>query len=210
MLSSDEAARYWENRHRQRGLMRSGGHVSRLESENLAFYLERVGLISRLLGGMGGGAARAELLDAGCGKGVFSGLLADCGFRVTGIDASGQAVNEATSRLPALSFEQTSLAAYRPAHFFDAAIVIDVLFHILDDEEWEASILNIAKLVRFGGMLLVSDGLVQERSNQGQYVRFRPRSDYDVLLGTMDYRAVDAAGYGEGDSAIGLYSFIRS
>jgi SAM-dependent methyltransferase len=45
-----------------------------------------------------------QLLDIGCGSGLFSTLATDAGARVTGIDASDELINEAKRRAPVITF----------------------------------------------------------------------------------------------------------
>ena len=87
-LSRDEVIRYWDDRHRSLGALRSGGHLGLSEAANESFYRIRLGKLLELIGNLNAPNEPMFVLDAGCGQGRFSRELAACGFCVDGIDAS--------------------------------------------------------------------------------------------------------------------------
>ena len=91
-LSREEAIRYWDDRHRSLGDLRSGGHIGLSEAANEIFYRVRLGKLLELIGNLNAPNEPMFVLDAGCGKGRFSRELAACGFCVDGIDASDAAI----------------------------------------------------------------------------------------------------------------------
>ncbi len=78
-----------------------------------------------------------RILDAGCGLGAGSWLLAMLGAHVTGVDYSTEAVAWATATYSAaplrkggrLNYAPADLSTWQPAAAYDAVIVADVLEH---------------------------------------------------------------------------------
>lgn len=107
----------------------------------------------------------STVLDAGCGGGLFLGLLASTGriARGTGFDSSGPAIEIArrmAERLPAeqqvLTFHQLDAAAPWPNGPFDVVSIIDVMHHVPPRQHREL-IQRAAERLGPGGTLLVKD-----------------------------------------------------
>jgi 2-polyprenyl-6-hydroxyphenyl methylase/3-demethylubiquinone-9 3-methyltransferase len=104
-------------------------------------------------------AARARVLDVGCGGGILAESMAQAGARVLGIDLSQACLDVA--RLHALdsrveldyrAVSAQELARERPADF-DAVTCMELLEHVPDPE---AMLASLAALVRPGGDVIVS------------------------------------------------------
>ena len=180
-LTREEAIRYWEQRHRSAGELRSGGHIGLSEAANEIFYRIRLGKLLELIGTLNAPAEPLFILDAGCGKGRFARELSACGFCVDGIDVSPAAI-AASRAAGGARFEVSSLASWTSPTLYDVVISLDVLFHILDDEEWTASVRNLASLTRLGGQLIVTDEYRDVPRPAGNYILHRPVPAYASLL----------------------------
>jgi SAM-dependent methyltransferase len=108
----------------------------------------------------GGTIAPCHALDLGCGAGNYAVWLASRGFRVTGLDVSGQAIamaeRLADARGVACRFLQADLTAAIPddlAGSFDFAYDWEVLHHVfpVDRPRYAA---NVHRLLRPGGRYL--------------------------------------------------------
>lgn len=107
----------------------------------------------------------AEILDVGCGGGLFLCLLASVGRirRGVGFDLSGPAIELAKAAAASgatgtaeLEFQRRDVADGWPAGRFDVVSIIDVLHHVPPDA-W-ADVLNEAVAhLRPGGLLLYKD-----------------------------------------------------
>ena len=105
------------------------------------------------------------LLDAGCGDGTLSFLLARRGWRVVGVSSDADAIARLRERGAALGlppdrieFRFHDLARDGPPSppgktGFDAALCFDVLEHIADDR---AALAAVAASLREGGRLLLT------------------------------------------------------
>lgn len=208
-LSRDEAAHYWESRHIKTPGLRSGGHIGLAEEANEAFYVVRLAVLVRLLGTYHEPAAPLRLLDAGCGKGYFSDSLARMGHHVTGIDASAAAIEECrANRFGTYRVERLEELSWSTP--FDIVYSIDVLFHILDEEAWLASLRAIAKSVRVGGMLVVTDIVTSIAGPRSDYIVGREVVRYDGVLRDLGFmRAVPPLPYEFGDNPNGFFVFRR-
>lgn len=100
LLSTAEAAAYWDARHRREDDLRSGGNRGLDYAGNEMFYARRLGALLELIGDQGSASEPMFVLDAGCGKGQFARALARCGHRVDAIDASPSAIEYARSTDP--------------------------------------------------------------------------------------------------------------
>lgn len=103
------------------------------------------------------GRGRLRVLNAGCGSGELSCLLAAAGHRVVGIDPDptyiGLARARAGSNFPDSEYHVCSIEDYTGPSDFDAAISTDVLEHIRDDR---TAFAKMAARVRPGGLILVA------------------------------------------------------
>jgi 2-polyprenyl-3-methyl-5-hydroxy-6-metoxy-1,4-benzoquinol methylase len=103
------------------------------------------------------GRGRLRVLNAGCGSGELSCLLAAAGHTVVGIDPDPTYVRlareRAGDRFPDSQFVVSSIEGYSGPGDFDAAVSTDVLEHIEDDR---TAFEKVAALVRPGGLILVT------------------------------------------------------
>jgi 2-polyprenyl-3-methyl-5-hydroxy-6-metoxy-1,4-benzoquinol methylase len=103
------------------------------------------------------GRGRLRVLNAGCGSGELSCLLAAAGHQVVGIDPDPTYIqlarDRAGDRFPGSKFVVSSIEGYTGPGDFDAAVSTDVLEHIEDDR---TAFERVAQLVRPGGLILVT------------------------------------------------------
>ena len=189
VLSTPEVAEFWDLRHQRASEMRSGGDQSHDDPTNKLFYALRLGRLIDAMGDQTAVEAPLEVLDAGCGNGWFARQVAAFGHRVVGIDGSPTAVENARKVGGGPRYEVATLSGWRGDRLFDVVYCIDVLFHIMQDDEWEASVRNLAAHVRLGGLLILVDRADDHRRVWGAYQVTRPRGAYLELaeqLGLCD------------------------
>ncbi len=162
-----------------------GQELSDDDMGNLAFNALLVGRILGLLGTFAEPAAPLRLLDAGCGTGWATRALASFGHQVDGID-SAEAVVATCRRLARVDGRDRyfvgQLDVWAPAYLYDAVVSVDVVSHIMADSLWEASVVNLASLVRSGGRLILADHDLAEDHSWGPSQVSRARSRYVDLL----------------------------
>jgi SAM-dependent methyltransferase len=116
----------------------------------------------------------SRILDYGCGYGRALGTLAACGYTdLIGVDPAPAMIASARQNFPSLMFEV--LEDYRrvdlPAASIDAVLLFAVLTSVPTDDGQRAIISEIKRLLRPGGVLYISDMLLQSDSrNVERYV----------------------------------------
>jgi 2-polyprenyl-3-methyl-5-hydroxy-6-metoxy-1,4-benzoquinol methylase len=109
----------------------------------------------------------ANVLDVGCGAGLFLGLLAATGlkFRGTGFDASAGAIRQACTMgahlkalgaAAVLEFEHRDVRAPWPEGPFDVVSMIDVMHHVPLDHR-RSVLERCYSALRPGGLLIYKD-----------------------------------------------------
>jgi 2-polyprenyl-3-methyl-5-hydroxy-6-metoxy-1,4-benzoquinol methylase len=177
------AAAFWDERHRRVDDIRSGGNVGYDAGSNEILYAVRLGRLIEIVGDVTESFAPLRMLDAGCGKGWFARAMGRFGHRVDGIDLSERAI-ELSRKMsgPAESYQVSALDLWRPSYLYDVVYSVDVLFHIMDDELWRLSVLNLASLVRLGGLLILTEHDSETDRTCSSYQRTRALSRYRTLL----------------------------
>lgn len=209
LLDAEENAAYWDRRHRTESALRSGGDMSYDEAANRMFYVLRLGLLLDVVGHHADPVAPLRILDAGCGKGWFSRELARFGHDVDGIDASPSAVATARAEGGPARYRESTLAGWRSPDLYDVVVAVDVLFHVLDEAEWERSLLNLAGLVRLHGRLVVSDWGGPGDRAFGDYQVVRAPRRYVDLLDAHGLRHEGWRPYGFRRNPMGFHVFTR-
>jgi len=173
-FSASQSRRYWNTRHGEVADHRSGGSLAYDQATNTMLYDVRRARLIEALGADSDPQVPRRVLDAGCGKGYFSRSLVEYGHRVDGIDTSIEAIRECRRRATGSdTYAVSSLRSWRPPYLYDAVICVDVMFHLMDDDEWLSSLRNLAVLVRLGGRLVVADHDGEEDIVWGSYQKTR-------------------------------------
>lgn len=178
-----EARSFWDDRHRAAGDLASGGNIGYSTASNAMLYAVRAARLIECTAPWQGREDPLRVLDAGCGKGWFSRAMAGFGHRVDGIDSSVFAIEQCREAAgPMESYAVSELASWAPPHLYDVVYCIDVLYHLLDDEEWERSVRHLCSLVGVGGrVLLVDHDAVTDRL-WSKYQLTRGTGRYEALL----------------------------
>lgn len=185
---------FWEQRHAALDPWSAGGDRGLSAEENHEFYAFRLGRIIEIVRRHAGCERGRRILDAGCGRGHFTDGLRRCGHGVTGIDTSRTAIDWATEHYGP-HFEQSSLHGYLPRALFDVVLCIDVLFHVLDDDLWRASLAAFGRAAAAESLLLVTDSFGARRFTLGDYIIHRSTDEYDEVLEGLDFRRREVIPY---------------
>ncbi|MEJ0086027.1 MAG: methyltransferase domain-containing protein [Pseudomonadota bacterium] len=117
----------------------------------------------------------ARILDFGCGQGRICAELMELGFlRVVGVDSSAQMIRIARQVCPNFDFavNDGSQLPYEAASF-DAALLFAVLTCIPDDAAQKNLLAGFKRILRPGGLLLISDYPLQtDARNLERYAKF--------------------------------------
>ncbi|HTE53375.1 MAG TPA: methyltransferase domain-containing protein [Kofleriaceae bacterium] len=200
---------FWEQRHAALDPWAAGGDRGLTAEENHEFYAFRLGRIIELIRRHAGGERGRRILDAGCGRGHFTDGLRRCGHQVSGIDTSQTAIAWAIEHYGP-HFEQSSLHGFRPRALFDVVVCIDVLFHVLDDELWRASLSSFGRAASAESVLVVTDAFRPRRFTLGNYIVHRSADEYDHALGEMDFVRRQLVPYQFGSNPNQFAAYCRS
>jgi SAM-dependent methyltransferase len=125
------------------------------------------------------------VLDAGCGVGYGSALLATVAARVVGMDVSAEAIDYARTRYPRPNVEflvRDLLELDLPDAGFDVVCSFEAIEHLADRD---AFLGHVARTLRDDGVFFVStprvDRTNERPDNPYHYVEYSP-ADFEELL----------------------------
>jgi cyclopropane fatty-acyl-phospholipid synthase-like methyltransferase len=171
---------YWEARHAKfTDDYRNVGNKTLSSQQNHEMIVVKAAMVSHLLGASNVSRS-ARILDAGCGAGALSAILHQAGFEVTGVDGSESAIANAQARGLG-SYSVSTLREISYKNQFDAVLCLDVLYHILDEEEWRGSLHALCDSIVEEGRLLIIESF-SPLETDAPHVRWRDRATYDAEL----------------------------
>ena len=129
----------------------------------------------------------SRILDYGCGYGRALGILHSSGYRnLIGLDPTPAMIAAARQNFPEIAFEV--LDDYRnvglPDASVDAVLLFAVLTSVATDEGQMAIMSEISRLIRPGGVLYISDMLLQ--SDTRNVERYREGEKKHGVYGVFD------------------------
>ncbi|HTU14414.1 MAG TPA: class I SAM-dependent methyltransferase [Solirubrobacterales bacterium] len=115
------------------------------------YLAKRVAFVKRLM-------PAGSVLDVGCGTGVVASRLADEGYEVTGADPSAgmlRHLRAADDRVEAVQASATELP-FEDGRF-DLTMCVAVMHHIAEPESVRTALIEMVRVTRPGGLVLVWD-----------------------------------------------------
>ena len=164
---------YWSNRLGEHFDLRGTGHLDYDARYNRWLYREKA---RALRWGLDSAREGDSVLDVGSGVGWVVDQLLSRGLSTEGCDISPDAVHRLSNRFPAARFFQLSLGTDpipRPDGSYDVVTMLDVAYHVTDDQLWLEGLREVARVLRPGGRLIISDGLGPADRTPAPHVRFR-------------------------------------
>ena len=173
-MSEDyKPAKYWSDLLASDFSLRGVGHSDYRVSYNRWMYRWKRHVVRRALKTVGRGRTA---LDIGSGIGWVINELLRVGARVEGCDIAEPAIELLRVRFPSVPFFRTTLGAEplpRTDATYDLVTSFEVVFHITEDDQWERGMAEIARVLRPGGRLIVTDGFGADDRVPAPHVRFR-------------------------------------
>lgn len=184
MNSPLDNIQYWIERHsRHSNKLVSVGDIRRSEQENLSLYWAKKRSAVEILKSLGMlDLSGKAVLDAGCGIGLISELFSVLGAKVWGVDGSPEAIENAKFRAPDGTFSVGSIVDFSLQRSFDLVYCADVLYHIVDDNNWQRAVSNLLEHVAPGGHLVIVEQLKAVEERPASHVHFRTRAMYEALF----------------------------
>jgi SAM-dependent methyltransferase len=165
---------YWDRRLSEDPSLRGTGHLSYDERYNRWLYRRKGEVLARALRPFAPGS---RALDIGSGVGwVIAQLLAAGAAHVDGVDIAPTSVAHLRERFPGSDIQCHALGSGRLPFAdgaYDLVTMMDVAYHITDDELLGSGIADIARVLRDDGALILTDGFGPDVVEPAEHVRFR-------------------------------------
>lgn len=188
-----DALEWWEERHRNHHGFDAVGYAGVGEAYNSWLYRIRRRLFRRHVAPLAGPGS--SVLDVASGTGFYLERWREAGVHdVTGSDMSEAAVHQLEASFPAIPIARFDIAgpdSGLPQRRFDLVSAFDVLFHLIDDGAYRRALANLGRLVRPGGLLIVSENFrlagprrfasVQVNREENEILDEMRRAGFDVI-----------------------------
>lgn len=175
---------YWETRHKNlAGSLRAVGHLNLTDAENANQYATKANHLLDILVEIAPDPANCKLLDAGCGTGQLTQHFANAGYQTTGVDFSKTAITQARQNVPTADFHVSPLPTLDlPDRPYDIITVVDVLMHLVNEDDWQASLRTLANHLTPTGHLLIMDYFPESPETNPNHFNPRPLAQYKSAL----------------------------
>lgn len=177
-----EAGRYWQERLEAHPGLEGVGYLGLGRRYNAWLYRVRRQVFLRALRSLDLPMGDLRVVDVGSGTGFYVDLLQRAGARgVEGVDIAEAAVSRLERRFPNGRFHCLDIAAgLGPLSEggFDLVTCCDVLFHVVDDRDFERAVGNLARLLADDGTLILMDNLLPGPTRRTAHQTSRSESHY--------------------------------
>jgi SAM-dependent methyltransferase len=164
---------YWSDLLETDYSFRGIGHLGFSEHYNAWMSRAKRRVLRRALRGI---PQPARALDVGSGTGEVVDELLAWGAATEGCDIAQGAVDRLQTRFPGTPFFRVTLGAEpvpQPDATYDLVTVLDVMFHITDDDRWVTAVRDLGRVLRPGGRLIATDGFGDSDETRAENTRMR-------------------------------------
>lgn len=171
------APAYWEERLEGEFTLRGTGHIDYSTRYNRWLYKAKR---RALRGALASLSPSRCALDVGSGVGwVIEELRVWGAAGIEGCDVARISVVRLAERFPEATFFQLELGREpvpRAAATYELVTMIDVAYHITDEDAWVSALDDLARVIEPGGHLVVTDTFGSDDVRPAAHVCFRSRS----------------------------------
>jgi len=189
---------YWKTRLKgDTSIYRMVGHRALGKDWNRAIYHRRYDVLAAFFSKFSGSdLSGMKVVDCGAGFGLFWPFWRQHGVgEYSALELSPEGIRWLQKELAACEAKQKKSAIQinvadpiNKSIFSDRTIVtfMDVLYHIVDDEDFSHALLNAWNWLKPGGYLIFTDCPCKQDFYSGNHVHFRPLSAYARLIGKKE------------------------
>lgn len=183
-------AEFWDSRLRHHFDLVGVGYSRLGKPFNVALYRQRLVVLERTIRRFRIRLEGADLVELGPGTGFYLDYWRTRGIgSLLGLDIAAVAAERLASQYPEYRFAAADISEPWPAPDASADIVtaFDVLFHITDDDRFGAAVREAGRVVRPGGLLLVSDLFLHHAPFRAFHQTSRTLGQYEVALAAAGF-----------------------
>lgn len=194
MTQTYQPQRYWEERLTENFDLTGVGHRGLGDQYNRYLYKRRLETLTAGLGKIGCILDGKSILEIGCGTGFYTKYFAKQNIiRYTGIDITRASVTNLKKQYPFFNFICADIAQFGLSELherFDIVFAADVLFHIVEERSFQNAIQTMVKLLKPGGLFIVSDVFPKKTSRTAVHVCLRSLLHYEQTLRTLQVHRI--------------------
>src|SRR5215475_1642654 len=158
-------ASFWEQRLTARPDLSGVGHIGFGLVFNEWMYRLRKAVFLRHVRSLNLDFAKSSVLDVGSGVGFWIRVWRSLGVQsLTGSDITAFATQKIAAENPGIRAVQLDIASPSAQETlgakYDLVSAIDMLYHIVSDENYEAAIANLAASLKSGGHLIITENFL--------------------------------------------------
>lgn len=172
-MAEFNARAYWEHRLTERYTLDGVGWIGLGTAFNGWMYRVRRHVFLRTLRRFVPRPEALRVLDIGAGTGFYIARWHEIGAAtVTGADLTDTAVSKLRERHPGDRFERFDVGSTDvpfEAGSFDAVSIVDVLYHVVDDERFGQAFRNAAALLVPGGLLVFTENFLHGGAQRAEH-----------------------------------------
>lgn len=176
-MGSYDPESYWSARLAEHFDLRGVGHISYSIAYNRWSYRCKRRALRAALGDI---TPPFAALDLGSGTGWVVRELLALGATVDGCDLTQLAVDRLIETTPSANFFRLAAGSEsipRADASYDVVSAIDVTYHITDDTKWAAALAEMARVLRPGGRLIITE--LEQEVHSAPHVRARSRQRWE-------------------------------
>jgi 2-polyprenyl-3-methyl-5-hydroxy-6-metoxy-1,4-benzoquinol methylase len=185
--------RYWEQRLTASYSLGSVGWSGLGESFNRWMYAVRERVFSHVVGESIDGPPDLRVLDVGSGTGFYLDAWRKLGIRdLSGSDLTATAVARLRAAFVDTPIHQLDIGGdpeQLPDERYDAISIIDVLYHVVDDQRYAQAFHNLSTLLKPGGKLIFSENCVAQ-TKAGIHQVSRSRTEIEDALHDAEFAPI--------------------
>jgi SAM-dependent methyltransferase len=193
-MSGFDARGYWENRLAERFTLDGVGWTGLGTAFNGWMYRVRRHVFLRSLRRYAPRPETLRVLDVGSGTGFYVERWHELGVaHVTGTDLTDTAVSRLRERHPGDRFERFDVGStdlpFDPGSF-DAISIVDVLFHIVDDEDFRQAFRNAYELLAPGGLLVFTENFLHGPTQRAEHQVSRSLGEIEAAVAEAGFETL--------------------